>query len=273
MNTLGFIIPLKPKSQSKDWAKVCALLKATITSLLNQTSTNFKIYVVFTDDPKIEITSERLIFIHFPFPFATTSEILESETILYRFGNDPIILERRWDKSKKIFYGCKKAKEDGCKYLMCVDSDDLVSNKIVAHIEKKLEENATPGFYIEKGYLYRSGKKRMIYISRDFQNFNGSTHIIREDFITIPDFEKGVWMDYNLFTSHGWIRYRLNETYGIELDPIAFPAVIYVAHGGNISNVCNLTMKEKMKNFVKLILRGQWIDTNIKKEFSIAGHE
>lgn len=273
MNTLGFIIPLKPKSQSNDWDNTCVLLKATITSLLNQTSANFNIYVIFTDDPKIEITSERLTFIHFPFPFVTTPEILKSDNILDLFRNDSVNLERSWDKSKKIFYGCKMAKDDCCEYLMSVDSDDLVSNKLVAYIETEIQKKDTMGFYIEKGYLYRSGNKKMIYVKKDFQNFNGSTHIIKSVFINIPDFEKGVWMDYNLFTSHGWTRHRLKETHGKELKAISFPAVIYVAHGGNISNVSRLTKKEKMKNFIKHIIKGQRIDRNIKEEFSITAHE
>ena len=115
------------------------------------------------------------------------------------------MLERRWDKSKKIFYGCKIAKEEGCTYLMSVDADDLVSNRLVSYIDDRIKENDVPGFYIKKGFLLHTGEKRMIKISEGMQNFNGSTHILKTDYVEIPDFNTGEWMDYNLFTSHGWI--------------------------------------------------------------------
>ncbi|MEO9145212.1 MAG: hypothetical protein ABI237_06600 [Ginsengibacter sp.] len=267
---IAFILPLKPKLQSNNWQKDCVLLEATIRSLLNQEEGSYKIFVVFSDDPQINISSDRLSFIQFPFPFMNTSEINEAKNILPYFGNDTVMLERRWDKSRKIFYGCKMAKEAGCTYLMSVDADDLVSNKLTKYIEQRLKEKELPGFYIDKGFLYNYGNKRMIRIEKDMQNFNGSTHIIKSDFVLIPDFENGKWMDYNLFTSHGWIRQRLKDTHGIELEAIPFPAIIYVAHGGNISNVSRLNFMEKLKHFIKLILRSRKVDETIKKEFSIS---
>ena len=66
---LGFVLPFKPKSQSKNWQKDCALLENTLRSILNQQSENYKIYVVFSDDPQLPITSEKVTFIKFPFPF------------------------------------------------------------------------------------------------------------------------------------------------------------------------------------------------------------
>lgn len=266
---IGFILPLRPKSQSKDWKKDCALLEATISSLLKQTSENYKIFVVFSDDPKINISSSRLFLIQFPFSFLKTAEIKEAADMLPDFGNDSVMLERRWDKSRKIFYGCKKAKEDGCNYLMSVDADDLVSKELANYIDRRVKEKEVHGFYVDKGYLYSFGSKRMIYINKGFQNFNGSTHIINADLVPIPDFENGTWMDYNLFTSHGWIRQRLKDSHGIELEAIPFPAIIYVAHGGNISNVGQLYIKDKTKQFIKKIIRGKAVDGYVKEEFGM----
>ena len=244
-------------------------MEATILSLLQQQSRNFNIYVVYSDDPQLNIVSDKLHFIQFPFSFVSFEDIPDSTEMLHYFSNDKIMMERRWDKSRKIFYGCKAAKEGGCTYLMSVDADDLVSNKLVAHIEDRKEERDIPGFYIDKGYLYKNGEKIMIRIDKGMQNFNGSTHIIHTDFITIPDFEKGVWMDFNLFTSHGWVVHRLKEEKGIDLEPIPFPAVIYVAHGGNISKVNQLNIKDRFKQIIKKIIRGQSVNTNLREEFTI----
>lgn len=192
--------------------------------------------------------------------------MLETE---YRSANDKIIVARRWDKSKKIFLGCKKAKEDGCHFIMSVDADDLISNKLVGYIAQREEQEKISGFYINKGYLYRPSSKRMIRVNKNMQAFNGSTHILHIDLIKIPNFDNLLYTDINLFTSHGWVVARMKMEYDVELEPIPFPAVVYVAHGGNISNVSNLNMIGKLKNIVKLIVRGKWVTKVIKKEFCI----
>jgi len=267
---LAFILPFKPKSQSKNWEKDCALLKASILSLLEQNSDEFFVYVVYSDHPQIQITSTRLQFIHFPFDFVSQDKIPEVEDIRVHFNHDMVMLERRWDKSRKIFYGCKQALQDGCDYLMAVDSDDLISNKLAEYVQNQIAEEAVPGFYIGKGYLYRPGNKRMIFINEGMQNFNGSTHILHKDLITIPDFVTGKWMDFNLFTSHGWIRHRLKESRGVDLQPIPFPAVIYMAHGGNISKIGERNLKKNIKDWVKRILRGKSINNELMREYNLS---
>lgn len=266
---IGFVIPLKPKSQSKNWEKDCAMLNNTLASLLNQTNEHFKVFVVYTDAPDLNIQSSKLHFIQFPFPFIPFDSIPEAQEILPHFSFDKLMLERRWDKSKKIFYGCKIAKEQGCNYLMSVDADDLLSNKLVEFVESRQTTNHVPGFYISKGYLLNYGKKRMIKINEGMQNFNGSTHILSSEFVVIPDFEKGKWMDFNLFTSHGWVLHRLKEQYNIQLESIPFPAVVYVAHGGNISKVSMQKFTGKIKQLIKSFIRGQYINSAIKKEFAV----
>lgn len=266
---LAFILPLKPKSQSKDWKKDCALLEASIRSLQNQQSGNYRIYVVFSDDPQLKHSFEEVAFISFPFSFRFFDQIPYAAELLSSFDNDKIMMERRWDKSRKIFWGCSVALKDGCDYVMAVDADDLVSGRLVQYIDARTREKDIPGFFIDKGFLYYPRKKRLISIDRHMQNFNGSTHILKADFIKIPDFDTGEWHDYNLFTSHGWLLHRLRETYGIQLEAIPFPAVIYVAHGGNISGVAQLSFKERVKRFIKFMVKGQTMNNSLKKEFMI----
>lgn len=266
---LGFILPLKPKSQSKNWKKDCALLDATIRSLLNQQSPEYKIYVIFSDDPGLNFFSDKVVFVKFPFPFCPFAQIPGAVSILKHFSNDKIILERRWDKSKKMFYGCKVAKEQGCTYVMNVDGDDLLSNRIAGFVEENAQEGDFAGFYIDKGYLLLSGHKRLLRIKRDMQNLNGSTHIISTSLIKIPDFSSCTWMDINLFTSHGWIIYRINEEHNVKLKKIPFPAVIYVLHENNISDINNQSIKSKLKRLVKSLISGKTPDVLISEEFSI----
>jgi len=266
---IGFVLPFKPRSQSKNWEKDCALLEATIGSLLRQQSGDYKIYVVYSDKPGININSDKVMLLAFPYPFVTSDKITSAKEILHHFKHDNIMLERRWDKSRKIMYGCVEAIKDGCDYLMSVDADDLISDQLVKYITERTKEIKLPGFYINKGYLYNYGSSRMISINEGMQNFNGSTHILHASLIKETDFENGQWIDFNLFTSHGWILYRLKEELGIELEPVPFPAVIYVAHGGNISDVSSQKGLKKLKHWAKIILRGKRINNIIKKEFNL----
>lgn len=264
---LAFILPFRPKSQSKDWQKDCALLEATIGSLLNQDSDNYKIFVVYSDTPDLPVLSAKVSLVHFDHSFVEFENTPDVDSTLSE--TDKLIVARRWDKCRKIFYGCKKAKEDGCQYIMSVDSDDLISNKLVSYIYKRILETDIPGFYITKGYLYRPPSKRIIRVDKNMQGFNGSTHILRSDLIKIPSFESGGWLDFNLFTSHGWIVSRMKQEHKVDLEPINFPAVIYVAHGGNISNVNPVSILNLLKYFLKLIIRGRWITKELKQEFAL----
>lgn len=269
---LGFILPLRPQAQSKDWKKDCKLLEATIGSLFNQRSQHYSIFVVYTDLPRLPqefLNSDKLNLVYFPYPFMQSADIPDANEILYLFSNNELMLERRWDKSRKIFFGCLQAIAAGCKYLMSVDADDLISNKLVGHIEKEAQNLDIPGFYINSGYLYRIGESKMISIPNDMQNYNGSTHILHSKFIKMPDFEKGKWLDFNLFTSHGWIRERLKQESNSTLIPIPFPAIVYVAHEGNISNVGYLKGLDRFKYFLKIVLRGRKLTQKTKKEFNL----
>ena len=266
---IAFIIPLKPKSQSKNWENDCLLLQQTISSISNQECKQFKIYLVYSDKPEIILDRCDVELVSFPYAFPSLSDIPDASSIMPYFNNDSIMLLRRWDKSRKIFYGCKKAKEEGCSYLMSVDSDDLLSRNLSCYISKNAHFQNAPGFYIEKGFLFKKGSGSLITIDEGMQNYNGSTHILRADLVKIPDFSTGVWVDYNLFTSHGWIISRIKELYGLDLKPIPFPAVIYVYHDNNISKGSPTTLKERVKYFLKMLLSGQKITADIKKEFSL----
>ncbi len=264
---IGFVVPFRPKSESKDWQNDCLLLQHTVDSLLNQLDDAFEIFVVYTDEPSIKISDKKVHLVHFPFPFTGIDKIEGHEKILHQFNNNTKMFERRWDKGRKICYGSMIAKKNGHKYIMSVDADDLVSNKLVQHLRERTAGKDVPGFYIEKGYLYSSGASAMIKVPEKMHLFNGSTHILREEFVPIPDFSSNDWHDYSLFTSHGWIRNRLKDKYGIIIEPISFPAIIYIAHSGNISKVNQLGFKDRLKRFVKLIVRRQPITSKIRAEF------
>src|SRR5690349_16645662 len=169
---VGFVIPFKSKKKSKDWELDCRLLNRTIRSVLNQTAKNFKCYVVYSDLPPDPIHHEKLQWIQYPFPFLESHEIEDEEKFKIRYGlgkNLPFF----FDQGKKIMYGVSFAKKDGCRFAMSVDSDDLLSNKLVQYVQ----EDSRPGdcgWFINKGYMYTENSSLLLKIPNDMNYVCGS---------------------------------------------------------------------------------------------------
>jgi hypothetical protein len=265
---VGFVIPFKPFIKTRDWIKENSLLQRTIISLLNQKNEKFRIFVIYTDLPSVEIVDRRVILIKSPFEFLAYSEIPNCSTLVKKFPNEQW-LEGLWDKSRKVCYGCLLAKELGCNYIMAVDSDDLVSNKLVGFVESNNMNGEVAGWYVNKGYVYEDGA---FYLMRSYKmNFiNASTHIIRSDLVRTPDFNSTGWEDYSLFTDHGYLKDRIKHNYNEHLKPLPFFAVIYIAHANNMSDVSKNLAEIGFKNILKKAIYGTLVNKKIQREFSMS---
>ena len=191
---LGFVVPIKPKAVSKDWDYEMKLLERTVRSICGQSCNQFKLIIVYNDTPTINFKHKNIIYLYYPYPSVTVNEIEDFESYVKKYYNS-VYAERMMDKGKKIHYGCKKAIEEGCHYIMSVDSDDLVSNNLAAFVNSNAHNNIA-GWCIKKGFIYQEDSVLLIRKS-DIQNINGSTHIIRKDLITIPDFSSNLFWNYN----------------------------------------------------------------------------
>ncbi|MDQ6608472.1 MAG: hypothetical protein M3Y85_01470, partial [Bacteroidota bacterium] len=152
---LGFVIALKSKAKSKNWIIDSKLVNRTISSLLNQKHPAYHIYVAYTDLPDNPIENKKVSWISFPYPFLNMEDIEDREVFLTRYtlGN---YLPGFYDQGKKSLYASSFAKKDGCKYIMSVDYDDLLSNKVSAFVNTA-DSQTNPGWYMDKGYVYREG--------------------------------------------------------------------------------------------------------------------
>lgn len=265
---VAFVIPLKPKSKSGNWEEDCKVLNKTLASLINQCSPNFKAYVIYTDIPVIIINDPRIHYIEFPYGFQEFAEIPEKEQLLKLLETERMVV-RRWDKGRKVTYGSKLAFEANCSYIMSLDADDLVSNRLVAYIEKNCKNASVPGWVIDKGYVYKESTNYLLRIPQRLHYINGSTIILHKKLIRIPDFSSAEYLDYNLFTDHAWVYDRIQEEYAVSLEFVAFPAVIYFVHENNVSKVDKTHYGFSFKNVVKRILRGTRLSTKLRDEFSL----
>jgi hypothetical protein len=262
---IGFVLPFKPRKESSNWSNDNRLLQNTVNSLLQQKSSGFMVYVVYSDEPENKILHENVRYFSFPFRFLEYDEIDVGNPEFF-VPNQQRMVERRFDKGRKIIFGCQKAKEDGCSYLMSVDADDLISNKLVEYIDNNSQQDTVAGWYIPKGYVLNSINEKL-YRQHKMHLFNGSTHILRADLVPIPDFDSLDWQKYNWFVSHGWTKIRLKEQLGVELLPIPFYGVIYVVHHSNISPIFSIIKAQSFRNFIKKFIYRLPFRSSIKDTF------
>jgi hypothetical protein len=264
---LAFVIPLRSKVSSRNWTLEVRLLERTIQSILNQTDPHFNIYLVYTDKPDINIIHPKLHFIQFPHPFLPFDHIIDIKSPKVKVYS-PKWVEGEMDKGRKICLGCKIAIEEGHKYIMQVDADDLVSNRICSFVNFNLEQNKA-GWYVDKGYIYQEGRGYLLKQPANMNYLNGSTNIIRADLVPIPDFRSHKTEDYFFFITHGYLKNRIKHMYNEEIEPLPFYANIYVVSGNNHSAIVQSVSAISIKNLAKVILRGVVLTSSIKESFRL----
>lgn len=263
---IGFVVPIVPKKYSKDWPLANLMLERTVRSICSQTSRNFRLIIVYNDKPEIQFSDDNIHYMPYSFPEITISQIEDFDYMSQWFTVE--YAERMMDKSRKITLGCKLAKELGCDYLMAIDSDDMISNKIAEYVNEN-SCSRIAGWRISNGYLYREGSK-LIIKSNQIWGINGSTHIIRSDLVDIPDFKKDFkLLNYNLFQQHPYTYQRIKDFHNQKLLNFPFFATVYLIHANNYSQVDKILSANKIKQYLKLLLRGRFLTRIIKKEFGI----
>lgn len=239
---LAFVIPFKPKRNSKNWECDGTYLKNTLMSVLNQTCESFHVFVVVSDMPFNNVTHPKIDYLKLPGKYCTFDEIQD--------GNDELVantfykerdVEYLFDQGRKQMYGAAMAKSRGFDYVMCVDADDLVSNNIAAYVERH-KNTEIMGWFVNKGYYFIA--KDCVFIRQPYSMnmMNGSTHIVHRNYI--PDFhtEELNVKSTNFFSNHPYLPARLKTQFGKELQPLPFYAVIYL-----ISNLNWWTTVDKLK--------------------------
>lgn len=236
---LAFVVPVKSETVTSDWGYFSSLVNRCINSICNQSNTDFKVLVACHEIPETDFNNDsRVEFLKVSF----------SPPILNNNSDDRWLKEA--DKGKKIKFASDYAMTLGANYIMTVDSDDCVSNKISKYVSENGNKSIS-GWYVKKGYLYPEGKN---YSYLNMSNFNmvcGSCIILKPEFIDL------MFKD-NFFFSHG----RTNLKNGVTLIPLPFAGAIYsMVNGTNIA-LDNKEMKKrksvnpsKLKSIETLIRR------------------
>ena len=227
-----FIVPVKSAKLASDWPAFSRLFERTLKSICNQKSQNFRVIVACHELPEVQYQNEKVEYLQVSFP-------------------PPTLVEDDWDKNRELKEGDKankilaaheKAMTYNPDFIMVVDADDLISNRIVSFTESQKKD--TPGWYIKKGYYYREGAPYLFLNKKTFNNLCGSCIIIRPDLFPL------------LIIKEPWLYYyhELKEVGdGTELVPLPFAGALYsMANGENhfmsVQHAKKLINKPKIAN-------------------------
>lgn len=260
---IGFIVPFRPFQNSKNWSNDSKLLANTLKSICNQTVSHFRVYVVHHDLPEDIYVHPNLSYINFPYEFCTMNQLI-GKTQAHEL--DPTMSVNGFDQGKKALYGARVAIVEGCEYVMSVDSDDLISNRIAEFINKN-KDNPN-GWFVSKGYIYIAKENLLLRKPSRMNTINGSTNIIASKHIPNVNFDTNQVDAFSFFAAHGYLYYRLKEI-GVNLVPLPFYAIIYVAHISNWSRVTESYRLFSLRNFLIKTLRYQPKFAYIRKEFGL----
>jgi hypothetical protein len=262
---LAFIIPLKPNTGS-NWKFECINLNQTLKSICNQDIDTFKVYVIYTDYPDIEYSSPFVEFVKFPFEIFSTEYINTVEKKSNSSFNDEIDY-KVYDQGKRLLFGSFIARTNGFKFVMPVDADDFISNKLARWVHNHIDEKY--GWFIDKGFIKYKNSKILIRVKKGMNNINCSTHILNTDLLPKENINDLLPSMICFFASHGYLQERIRISHGAILKPIPFYALIYYIHGYNWMGVESFASKNRFKVLIKYILRGMLINKEINAEFGI----
>lgn len=248
-----FGIPLRSKTSSNNWDKVCILFNRTLWSVYNQTNPNFKIIVACHEKPKLDKNyDDRVEFIQVDIPFPKD------------------LNEQMCDKGYKVHKIAKRIREYGGGFTMIVDADDLISNKIVEFVLNN--KTNLYGWYIKSGYILYLDKMQLKYAPK-FPS--GSNCIINYTQELLPDNMENAWKASNETNLYIVIKGHSVTTkknacadIGRPIRPFPFKAAIYVLGTGDNHSTLN-GQRSLLRNLFDFLTPSKSINNKIKNEFSI----
>ena len=209
---ITFIIPLKSSRVSGSWPLVCKLFERTLRSVCNQTSDNYNVVVVCHEKPEINFKSSKVTYLQVKLPLP---------------GAEYASKEK--DKMLKMQAGLIHAKDIGASYVMFVDADDCISNKIAEFVDKNPNQN---GWYIGKGFDYQENIGRLKSRSKNLHLRTNSSHIINiglleaEIQLKPEEVKRGDCVLYHIDTA------SILEKRNTPLSLLPFKGVIYITDNG-----------------------------------------
>jgi predicted O-methyltransferase YrrM len=235
MKIFHFAIPVAPRRDAEQWARVNELLALTLGSIRNQSDDRYVIHVCAHERPAAldDPANAAVRFIQVDFP---------------RPADDRT---KRRDKRQKRWQIARAVREMGGGYFMHMDADDLVHRDLVRYILGDHNEN---GYVIREGYALDFGNRRVAPIPGAFRKgFNrvcgssGVMYLLPGDLPSMPYNEKQGTTLFERITSHKYYEDG-NGRKDRPLTSVPFPAGVYMLNNGvNLSNILVRTEERQLE--------------------------
>jgi len=251
-----FAIPLRSRAASSDWRRVCRLLDATLRSILAQTDAAFHVLVAHHEVPSVSVVGDsRVTFVRAECAVPTTFE------------------EQMRDKAYKRRLLAAEVRRRGAGFYMPVDSDDLVSRRLVAYAR---EHDDAHGYLFRDGYQYNVRTHRFR-ARADFDLACGTCAIFRLEPSDLPesvDSPERTLLDE--FTGHQLWREQAREL-DRPMAPLPFPGAMYcVANGenhsmrsGNARHDSRLSVPPVVMRLVNGLSPARRVPADVRAEFGL----
>ncbi len=250
------IIPLASRRVVKDWPQTCRLLQSTLTSVLALPHEFASVSLIGHEQPEDLPLGGRCRW----------------TSVDWEPPRQDDIVGKMNDKGLKVRLGVQKAFERGVPWVMFMDADDLVSNRLSAMCD--LENHDAICF--ENGYRWEVGADCLQRLPH-FHQVCGTSWVIRVTPSLFP-----VWLSGGTHRicdqGHSQLYAALVKE-NARIQTIIAPMAIYCV--GHVNNTSNhelqssskgpgfLPLVKKTKECAKRILRRKPLTTDLRNEFSI----
>src|SRR5207245_8122855 len=119
---------------------------------------------------------ERLEFLTFDFPLPRKSPC----SLRLTHEAWPAMSD---DKVNKLIAGVQRARELNADFVMLLDADDLVSRRLVAHVQSHPEAD---GWFVKHGWRYEYGRRWMETLD-GFNEVSSACNVVARRWFSFPD--------------------------------------------------------------------------------------
>jgi len=257
---LYFVIPLRAASTTSDWLGVCRLLERTLASACGQLHDSYRVVIVCHDRPLGVHIPDHCEFVDVSFPPPLLEPTDNGRVRLFRMHSD---------KGRKLLRGLERVRSVPESYVMFLDADDLVSNRLAGFVAEHAGSN---GWFIDRGYRMDEKFRHVVFWRRRFYEECGSSYVIRSSLAPFPERLDDTldFKDYFVrrYVGHAYVRDDLAKR-GTPLDPLPFYGAIYSFNGQNIYASEYRRSDSLWRNAARLVLKGRWVTSPLRREFGI----
>ena len=232
MTLVTFIVPVRHQDNARDWSLLKANLAQTLTSISNQSNSDWRGIVVANEGADLPDLPTRFSVERVTFP---PNDMHERGGASREDFHDAF----RVDKGRRVLKGMLRGRDS--RFFMIVDDDDFVSSRIVHYVSQNKDAN---GWTIDKGYIWDAGGKLLLEHD-DFNHLCGTSLIIRSDLYGLPTRFEDASVDWikSMLGSHVRIADILAE-HGTPLERLPFRGAVYrVANAASHSRTPSLMVK------------------------------